>query len=140
MAKKDIEKITCNHPDLGQLTFEPCSDNSIAHYTSNGPSSGYIPGAVGYFIIPTPIAVESSIAKLDEVIKKQNEPIKNIRYYLPSAWDAGIRIHPQKHIWSLGFTIHDWSPGEIGDCVFMKISGDFTKLPEWIVTIEGWPV
>ena len=56
------------------------------------------------------------------------------RYDLIGAYDAGVKIHPQKDIENLGLKVLSYEGVPIGDCVIMTFDSIITdnELPNYI--------
>ena len=55
--------------------------------------------------------------------------MKNYRYYLPQAFDMGIKEHPQIQMNKLGYNVIKSGPVPIGDCWWFRVENEINNTP-----------
>lgn len=63
--------------------------------------------------------------------------MKTIKYYLPEAYECGIKLHPQKQMELLGCKVLKYEGVEIGNCIFMQVKNLPENLPPYI-ELSDW--
>ena len=82
---------------------------------------------------------QASRKKQTHVPALQSTPAARIRYDLQTAYENGVRAHPQVDVQSLGMNVLEFEAVEIAGCVEMLVENCPEVLPTHIVALHPTP-
>lgn len=62
--------------------------------------------------------------------------MKHYHYYVLTADDCGVKVHPQVQMKNLGCEVIDCEPFSIGDCWVFRVKNELHDIPEYLTELS----
>ena len=61
--------------------------------------------------------------------------MKNYRYDIDGAFEAGVHVHPQLQMKNLGYEVIKSEPVSIADCWWFRVNNEIEETPDYLYEI-----